>query len=163
MCTKKEPIYGAIQGAPQGFGGAVPPNRQPLDSPLIIAVRAPSLHVGNLFWNSCLRKKRQLQFFHYSVCVGVLIISRNYFLYHFIPRFCYPHWETTMRDRMHGVRLCLAVLLGVLNLEAASISPNTTQQFPHSVVLDASEVIHLYWEYNDTHITFEVCWNDIYL
>ena len=49
MCTKKEPIYGAIQGAPQGFGGAVAPNRQPLDSPLIIAVRAPSLHVGNLF------------------------------------------------------------------------------------------------------------------
>jgi len=68
-----------------------------------------------------------------------------------------------MRDRMYGVRLCLAVLLGVLNQETASSSPNTSQQFPHSVVLDANKVIHLYWEYNDTHITFEVYWNEFYL
>jgi len=66
-----------------------------------------------------------------------------------------------MRDRMHTVFLCLAVLRwnGVLSQEAASSPPSPTQQFPHSVVLDANQIIHLHWEHTDTHITFEVCRN----
>jgi len=34
---------------------------------------------------------------------------------------------------------------------------NQTENFEHSAILDPDELFHLFWNYNETFITFEVC------
>nr|XP_002124053.1 DBH-like monooxygenase protein 1 [Ciona intestinalis]XP_026690880.1 DBH-like monooxygenase protein 1 [Ciona intestinalis] len=70
-----------------------------------------------------------------------------------------PSVGTTVDEVFDGCQVDPATTLQPTTVQTKLppvIDPEPTEPFPHNIVLDTDGLLKLYWNYNDTHITFEM-------